>query len=449
MKTFLTCIIFLTTTFFVFKTTPVSAQGEGTKVGDKIEKYIDNMKTSSSEQEKVQKELKDAIKKAKEANPDNAEKVKEDFYEAAKKIREKYKKNKETHEWIKEFLTKLLDNDLVELPNLNDLEKLATVKATGTGRTTGHIATLSVHNNSDKPIDAQIGPFFIPSGGQYQPYIVPRKSLVNVQPGQTATVPIEGYCADIHRLPVPAGNAMPPISEWIVLAPNEGIKHNWAPSTDKGWTSLPSTGNTKATDSRPQLLVPGTDKPLTHTIDINKYPTEAAPVLLEAINQISESYDKMAKKGAINTPFSGNPEKERESVIQQTFWIYTAALTGTVYKLSDFEKKTHEQFEKSTGNKVSGLKTEQKKELDKGVNDFWNTFQAVGAEAKVILLNDYKEVKKIDDFDNWARKKYDEYCVERAINNKSHEKACEAIGIKSDGDLADAFKRVYKAQGGK
>lgn len=57
--------------------------------------------------------------------------------------------------------------------------------------------------------------------------------------------------------------------------------------------------------------------------------------------------------------------------------------------------------------------------------------------------NDYEDVEKKEDFDAIGRKKYDEYCVEREINKLSHEKACKAIGIKSDSDLGKALKRVY------
>jgi len=455
MKTLLTCIVIFTTAIFVLRGTPVFAQGEGTKVGDKIEKYIDNLKTASTDQEKAQKELKEAIKKAKEANPDNAEKVKEDFYEAAKKIRDKYKKNQETFEWLKEFLTKLLDNDLVAmLPNLNDLTKLATVKAIGTGRTTGHIANLSIQNNTDNPIKAQIGPLFIPSDGQYHPYIVPTPIRIIVNPGATTTAKLNGYCTDIHLPPVPENKPMPPIDSWLEQ-PSAGmdLPENWQPQTNQGWQPLSGTdANNVAGDGRPQLLVPGTNRPLNHTINQITHPKEAAPILLSAINEITEAYENMSTSEEINTPFKGNPEKERESVIQQTFWIYTAALTGTVYKLSDFEKKTHEQFEKSTGNKVSGLNPEQKKELDKGVNDFWNTFQAVGAEAKVILLADdgeqevsYDKVNKRDDLPKLIIPGYDRYTVERVINKKSHEEAMKKAFSSEAArkKWSEHFKRIY------
>ena len=132
------------------------------------------------------------------------------------------------------------------------------------------------------------------------------------------------------------------------------------------------------------------------------------------INLITDAYDNLKETGKISTPFSNTPPKERESVIQQTFWITAAALTGTGYKIDDFAKRTEEQFEETTGQKIQKLKPEQKKELDAGVADFWNTFQAVGVEAKVIASLD--NIKKKEDFDVWRRKKYDDYTVEREIN---------------------------------
>ena len=95
----------------------------------------------------------------------------------------------------------------------------------------------------------------------------------------------------------------------------------------------------------------------------------------------------MKNEAAISTPFSSNPEKEREAVIQQTFWIYTATTAGKEYKKEDFRANTIKQFETSTGQKFSNALPVTQKNVEQGVTDFWNTFEAVGVEAKVLTAN--------------------------------------------------------------
>jgi hypothetical protein len=88
--------------------------------------------------------------------------------------------------------------------------------------------------------------------------------------------------------------------------------------------------------------------------------------------------------GLINTPFANNKDKERESVIQQTFWMYSAGLSGHAYTKNDFENNTIKQFETTTGKNYGDIAQNQKDQVDKGVDDFWNTFSAVGVEAKIL-----------------------------------------------------------------
>ena len=324
------------------------------------------------------------------------------------------------------------------------------ITAKGTGETTGHIMDVTLQNPHDQPLRVNLGPLFIPSDGKHQSYVVPDETTVSVPAQGQLTIPIKGYCADIHSPPVPSGKPMVSNDVWIEP---EAIANNWQPSISNGWEQADGS----------IVTIPGKSIPLGHVIDINKHPDEAAPLLLDAIIRISEAYDNLQSGGNISTPFSGNPEKERESVIQQTFWIYTSALTGAGYSVENFASKTAEQYEKNSGKMLTTLTEEEKDQLAGGIADFWNTFEAVGAEAKIILTEgpgaeqfgvwtdikdwlfapDYDKVKKADDFDKIRRTKYDKYVVEREINKKSHEDACEAIDIESDSAFAKACKRVY------
>ncbi|MDV7398597.1 hypothetical protein RZS08_44745, partial [Arthrospira platensis SPKY1] len=107
-------------------------------------------------------------------------------------------------------------------------------------------------------------------------------------------------------------------------------------------------------------------------------PGLAMPILAEALQRIAQTYDELQPRGDINTPFSNNRDREREAVIQQTFWIFSSALQGTPYTKPDFHDNTVRQFENSTNRQYDQLPEDQKERIDQGVDDFWGSFQATG-----------------------------------------------------------------------
>ncbi|MBK7099427.1 MAG: hypothetical protein IPH58_15285 [Sphingobacteriales bacterium] len=92
---------------------------------------------------------------------------------------------------------------------------------------------------------------------------------------------------------------MPPIDSWVEQpTAGMGLPENWQPQTNQGWQPLTGTdAKNVAGDSRPQLLMPGTNRPLNHTINQITHPKEAAPILLSAINEITEAYENMSASG--------------------------------------------------------------------------------------------------------------------------------------------------------
>lgn len=241
----------------------------------------------------------------------------------------------------------------------------------GTGRTTGHIATLNIRNTTDQPHRLDLGPLYIPATGKYQPYILPETPGIAIPANGAVSVPLEGYCADIHKEPVPHGFPMILMDEWIQPAP---LPQSWTPQKAHGWD----------VSTNSPLFIPGTNRDLGHIIDIHAHPDEAAPVLMQAIRHIISATDDQLELGLITTPFTGNPEKEREAIIQQTFWIYSSALNGEPYTQDQFADQTHQQFETNTGRPVESLNEQQQTDLDTGIETFWNSFQATGVEAKVL-----------------------------------------------------------------
>ncbi len=283
-----------------------------------------------------------------------------------------------------------------------------TIQIVSTGRTTGHIIDITLDNLTTTPVMIYIGEgsLYI-HNGKDQPMIVPPIPPIPLEPGQRKTIPVTGYCADIRIPPVPDGGGMPSPREWIGSGPSGTTALPEAPPgyeivtipTRTAWP-LPrvistlqdlhapphGTGHAPCPEGTlsPFPLLPGTDIQLRTPIVPETAPGIGVPLLLSALDEITTHYDYLWKRGEIQTPFSGNPDKEREAVIQQTFWMYSSSLRGYLYEKEDFKKQTLTQFEKTTGRSPSQLPEPEKEKLDAGVDDFWNSFTAVGVEAKVL-----------------------------------------------------------------
>ncbi len=279
------------------------------------------------------------------------------------------------------------------------------IRVTSTGNTSGHIADISITNPTKEPMKVLIGNgngFVIPSRGDYQPYAVLPVSPIDVPPGATVTRPLLGMCAEVRKPPVPAGNHMPDTRTWVQPSgggsgkiPLDGttIPLSTTPSLADVTPILQSPPLAPAFARRncPEVplashsvLIPGTDTPIKAPISLSDNLGLATPILVEALSRIVQAADDLISSGAISTPFKSNPPKEREAVIQQTFWIFSAALQGNPYTYQDFHGNTVRQFENNTGRKYDQLPQAQKDQLNKGVDDFWDAFQATGTEAKVL-----------------------------------------------------------------
>jgi len=339
-------------------------------------------------------------------------------------------------------------------------------RARGTGQTTGHIAILSITNTSDSPILLKSQTMFIPSrNDKYQSYVGRILPGQSVPPGQTISVLVIGFCTDVHKPPVPEGTDLPSIDRWIpVRDPSipkgtspEGIviipgkeQEPFTPEDIPKIIALPGyTKKEQKPDGDPFIITwPGTDSLVYGTFTISKNEKEIAPLIVDVVIRIEKTTIEMIGDSLINTPFSADEKREKETVIQQTIWRYMAEFTGEKYGEDDFLERIIAQYEENTETKIEDAPAETVEKLEKGVDDFWGAFELVGAKAKVfstqnIASIDYDSIKKKEDFDNWRRKKYDDYAVERALNGKNHKKACKAIGVDPDSDFGKALARAY------
>ncbi len=284
-----------------------------------------------------------------------------------------------------------------------DADELVYTRVTSTGQTTGHIADIAITNPSSRPVNVVIGAggaAYVPSNGKDQSYVIPSLPVIPVPPRETVTAPLYGYCADVHRPPVPGGNSMPSPREWITSTPTHtrGVPADAVRIPTHTAPPLAAVASALSTQPLPpvaskwnclplpaapgQPLIPGTDIPIRTPIPAAENPGLAVPLLLDAAQRIESAYDKVG--GTLSTPFSANPAKQKDAVVQQTLWIYAAALEGKEYTQEDFRDNTVKQFEQNTGRPYADLPTPQKDQLNKGVQDFWEAFTATGAEAKIL-----------------------------------------------------------------
>jgi hypothetical protein len=252
------------------------------------------------------------------------------------------------------------------------------VKVEGTGRTTGHVIDIWITNLSDDTLRVALGPYLVPATGAYQGYIVPSSGTATLLPRATESLPLTGYCTDIHRKPVPEGRTATDPGEWItpdlVAAPSPG-EHMAA---DDGY----KPANLETLDM--VLTYPGSDIPFNYTIDINRHPRASAGFLFSVVDRIADTYDSLRESGSISTPFSAVPAKERESVIQQTTWLAGSILTGSPYTYDDFAESMEAQFTAATGKTVEEAPEDEQEQFQRGAEAFWSAFTLVGEEAKVL-----------------------------------------------------------------
>ena len=262
------------------------------------------------------------------------------------------------------------------------------IEALGTGKTTGHIVNLKIVNKGKNPISIKLDDYFIPSDGKHQGYIIPTNEHPDlmINPGVT-TIPLNGFCTDITKPPVGDGVEMLPFDNWVgrnQLEPCPTPGTFFDESIFKPLNGTPIPPPDPMNPDGGKLCYLGTDILFPYTIDIDKHPEQAASLLFGAMDRITNTYDSLVFNDEIITPFSKNQDKQKESVIQQSFWIYTSILVGDPYTKNDFEVKMEEQFSQATGKDIEKVDSVVQTQYQSGIDQFWNTFELVGTKAKVI-----------------------------------------------------------------
>ena len=324
------------------------------KKADDAEKKADETGDLKDENaaDKAQKDADDAKAKAKKSKED-ADKKREDADKAKRDAKRKIKKAKRAIEKAKKegIGTKKYEDELKEAQGVFDSiamgaapmgESLATLmgggKVTaslaGTGVTIGHIADLALKNMTTETLNVAIPATVLTSvSGQCQPYAIPTAQTTSVGPGDTKTIPLDGVCLN---------GRLPPVGSGV-------------------------TGELNMADPT--------------SPDFAQHWGEA----LKGTQAVIAAAKQLQGEGAFTTPFSGDPQKELNTIIQWTTWVSTSTKEGNPLTQADMAKKVLEQAETAAAQGGGGGLTEpQKEQLSQGVDNIWKAVQLTGKQAKVL-----------------------------------------------------------------
>lgn len=263
-------------------------------------------------------------------------------------------------------------------------------------------------------IDLECSMAYIPSGKKYQDYVATAANwppgitqtseepdqhgqtpIMGIEPGESVLIPVDGYCANIRQPPVPSGSETPPVSDWVSSADatfptadqidDMGIIVTEAPPGEGPYIANipPETGV-----SDDQTIVMSINPQLSPYLSEWEVNSARSAFLFDALSRIRITAEVLQDQDVVRTPYTSKSpdmqDQELETLIQQTFWLYTSILRGDNYTKVEFADKMTEQYESNTGNKIKNAPPETKDRLDSGVDDFWGSFELVGASAKVL-----------------------------------------------------------------
>lgn len=250
---------------------------------------------------------------------------------------------------------------------------------TGTGKTTGHVANVVLHNAGTEERQLTLGPFLIPSNGKHQGYLIPDTTELVIAAGESAVVKLNGYCTNINLKPTPLDDTLAPFENWA-------IPDGTYATTQEDW-QIPAgyflNVSQELGDFPYKVTYPGTEKTFIYSVEFDKHPSTSADLLLLSHDLVEEQYLLMERLNTIRTPYSNNLERQKEALIQHTFWIYTSSLIGDAYTKEEFRKKMSEQFLTLVGDQKNRILETQ---FEGGVDDFWNGFLKLAKAAKIFKV---------------------------------------------------------------
>ncbi|NBB79191.1 MAG: hypothetical protein GVY36_07045 [Verrucomicrobia bacterium] len=284
--------------------------------------------------------------------------------------------------------------------NQTDLPDGVHISTTGTNRTTGHVGDLKVTNDTFRTVFVDLDPMYVPPVDAYQGYVTLPGTRGFVLPLNEEAFPIKGFCTDVGKPPVPGGVEIP---VGYPFRPGDGgaasgkggrlgdaTRGSAGPGdeqSDTGVSSVPplSDGGLSPLDPRPALRGPSHAKPF----DPTETPERATGVFVPVLMEIVRAYDRIEESEPIKIAIPMPEDERRESLIQQTFWLYTSLVDERQepYTKEDLQNRLEAQIEKNTGAVIAELPERQQEQIEEGTESIWDNVVLVGTEAKVLREN--------------------------------------------------------------
>ncbi|MEL6274745.1 MAG: hypothetical protein AAFU03_06575, partial [Bacteroidota bacterium] len=259
----------------------------------------------------------------------------------------------------------------------------------GTGRTTGHIIDLTVSNRTDQRQTVEPATYFVPSEGQFQSYVARLVDTLQLAPGQTLTVPLLGYCADVTRPALPNGKYTTPFKDWVMVRPNEiGLvdrnffvpdnvvdpwKIGFVPRTVRfNWNNIPANA--------PHPTWPGTTSSTNATISEDVPAVEFGAIVVAILEEIERSTYLHQTLRMIETPYSRVLPIENALLNQYAFWRTMAVWRGDNYAGKYFRTAVENQ----TGLTFPEINGKEEFRLNGEAVDLWLATENIMVNAGVV-----------------------------------------------------------------
>lgn len=361
---------------------------EDRKAAEKAEKIAEGAEKKAEESTKALGEANQTLEQARTERDaakgqvppliESAEKAVEDLPQSSVK-----KKLKERIKKLKDGLQQLA----FAFPTKLDSEKVS-LSIAGTKETIGHVATLTLINHSNETFAIRIPPTILASKtGKVQNYALTQTVETPLGPKETKAIPLTGVCLDAR-----VRAAGPEDKEELALLDPETLSQNWR-------------------------------------------------VQLGGALAVRKTTQELQRKGVYKTPYSPQPEKERDTLNQWTTWLFVSILKGNPVTKEDLKKKVYGQ--------AGELIAEKKEKLDPGIDDLWGAIQLTGAKAKVLSEGTEKISATDEDELEELRKREKELEEEYKKALEEFQKAKEALEKRGGGVPMGTEVEVTPGPGGK
>ncbi|MBK7408185.1 MAG: hypothetical protein IPJ40_09040 [Saprospirales bacterium] len=253
-------------------------------------------------------------------------------------------------------------------------------RASGTGRTTGHVITLTLLNTTGEYIDTEIGPLVIPSDGNYQGYVINDIYPVTIPAFGYVVVPMNGYCTDFSRLELPNGSMVFDKDDWIEVDYPIDV-----PGPDWNLKSLGFEPYTVEEETEMVVTYPGTNMAFTYRVDIDQYLSSTATMLVDAVNRIEQTYDQWIETEHTTTVLEVMEAQEmRSTVVQHVFWYYTSLLRGKPYDLHYLTEVITDETEVGVNTSSEHYAQTTLAQVQEETENVWSVLMLIGNDAKIL-----------------------------------------------------------------